>query len=118
MNFSKQSEINNEFIVGSYPEESFAFFIHKRFCHSDWPNQSLAIIAPSESLEGARYGLIYLKKYGLILNKIYKEQGNFFIKYQNETEDPLLLKIDLNEARWFGQLIELRLMGQALTDYL
>ncbi|WP_160116237.1 helix-turn-helix domain-containing protein [Legionella busanensis] len=34
LNFSKQSEIDNEFIVGSYPEENFAFFINKKFCHS------------------------------------------------------------------------------------
>ncbi|MGQ3887549.1 hypothetical protein ACQUW5_00780 [Legionella sp. CNM-1927-20] len=89
------------------------------------PNQSLAIIAPS-TLEESQYGLVYFKKYGLILNKIYKlilnkiykEQGNFFIKYQKETQDLLLLKIDLDQVRWFGRLIELRLMGQALTDYL
>ncbi len=118
LNFSKQAEIDNEFILGSYPEESFAFFIHKRICHSLWPNQSLAIIAPSRTPEESQCGLVYFNKYGLILNKIYKEQGDFFIKYQNATEDLLLLKIDLDSVKWFGQLIELRLMGQALTEYL
>ncbi|STX81616.1 HTH-type transcriptional regulator [Legionella busanensis] len=118
LNFSKPSEIHNEFIVGSYPKESFGFFIHNRVCHSLWPNQSLAIIAPKRKPEESQCGLIYFKKYGLILNKIFKEQGHFFIKHQTVTEDLLLLKIDLDKVKWFGQLIELRLMGQALTDYL
>ncbi|STX55784.1 Uncharacterised protein [Legionella beliardensis] len=82
-----------------------------------WPNQSLVLINPEIRPEKSCYGLVYFKEYGLILNKIYQEQGNCFIKYQTTTDDFLLLKIDLNETWWFGQLIELRLEGQALADY-
>ncbi len=46
------------------------------------------------------------------------EQSNFFIKHQTRTEDLLLLKIDLNKVKWFGQLCELRLMALALNAYL
>ncbi|STX81489.1 HTH-type transcriptional regulator [Legionella busanensis] len=115
--FYKQA-LDNELIVGTYPENCFSFFIRQKFCHSSWPNQSLAVIAPNKPLEDATYGLVYLKKHGLILNKIYKEQGNYFIKFNKTADEVLLLKINLDEARWFGQLIELRLARQALDDYL
>lgn len=113
-----EQPVREEGVYGAYPNESFAFHIYKKFCHSPWPNQSLAILAKNASFNDATYGLVYFKKYGLILNKIHKEKDNFFIKYQGTGQDSLLLKINLEEAQWFGKLLELRLIGQALTDYL
>ncbi|WP_419421518.1 helix-turn-helix domain-containing protein (plasmid) [Legionella sp. D16C41] len=104
-------------LYNAYEDERFAFYINKNDCHSFWPDNSLAVISKSQSPQEGITGLVWLKNHGLILNKIYQEQDNFFINYKKAHQDDLLLlKFNLKQDMWYGSLIELRLVGRHIID--
>ncbi|WP_160116251.1 MULTISPECIES: hypothetical protein [Legionella] len=115
----KESRCSEQFIFGNYADKSFAFSINKGTCQSSWPDKSLAIIEKGQLPEEGRMGLAWLKEHGLILSKVYKDKGSFFIKQPMSKEQITLLKFNSVQDVWYGLLSELRLEEQeAIDDYL
>ncbi|WP_165482827.1 helix-turn-helix domain-containing protein [Legionella gresilensis] len=112
----KEQRLSDTMILDKYQEQRFAFLINKDNCYSSFPDKSIVVLSKDKPLQEGQYGLIFLKDYGLILNKVYKEKATFFIRHNNSSEDIRLLKINLEQDRWLGAVLELRLIGQATID--
>ncbi|WP_419419203.1 helix-turn-helix domain-containing protein [Legionella sp. D16C41] len=110
-NYQEVGQLGEVVLTQKIGDHSFALIMNNDAIEPLFPENSILIFDNDKALKDREYIMIYSSKYNkVILNRLFIEKNTYFIKQEQPDGDAKLIKLDLENDKVLGSLIEARLL--------